>query len=134
MLLFRGLLVDTILAFGIGFLLNIVWENMHAVLYTNYKGGAITESVLLHATFADACMIAIAVFIWQALPHLKKRPALIMLPLLLIAIGIEYWALATLRWGYGPSMPLVPLLGVGLTPTVQLALTGYAALLLVRLA
>ncbi len=38
------------------------------------------------------------------------------------AVGIEWRALATGRWSYGEAMPVVPALGVGLWPLLQLAL------------
>jgi len=44
---------------------------------------------------------------------------------LLVALTLEAWALHTGRWAYTNAMPLIPLIGLGLTPTVQLALTGY---------
>ena len=37
-----------------------------------------------------------------------------------IAVGIEYFALIHGRWSYSPLMPLIPLLGVGLSPFLQL--------------
>lgn len=39
-----------------------------------------------------------------------------------LTVGIEWHALATERWGYSSWMPIVPELGVGLLPVLQLAL------------
>lgn len=38
------------------------------------------------------------------------------------AIGVERWALITNRWTYTTAMPIVPLLGVGLWPTLQMTI------------
>jgi hypothetical protein len=42
-----------------------------------------------------------------------------------IAIAIELEALKTNRWAYNKNMPLIPIINVGFTPTIQLALIGY---------
>ena len=42
----------------------------------------------------------------------------------IVAISIEWYALATDRWAYNVYMPIIPFLSVGLTPTIQLALLG----------
>lgn len=114
--------------FGISFLLNLVWEHIHALLYIHYKGGPITEGILLHATLMDAIFITGMSFLFLTVPFLKTRPFLIVIPALCLAIGIELWALETLRWAYKESMPIVPIVQVGLTPTVQLAILGYISL------
>ena len=36
-----------------------------------------------------------------------------------ITIGLELAALSTGRWGYSSSMPVIPLLGVGVLPLAQ---------------
>ena len=48
-----------LLIFATAFILNAVWENLHAFLYDNYMGDKITELVLLRATLADAVMITV---------------------------------------------------------------------------
>lgn len=116
---------------GVSFLLNLIWENVHYFLYTHYKGGPITKAVLLHATFVDAFIITTVAAVFILVPFLNKRLFLMPILWIIIAIGIELWALGTLRWAYKDIMPLVPLLGVGLSPTVQLALTGSISYLLV---
>jgi len=40
-------------------------------------------------------------------------------------IGMEWYALTTSRWAYNVLMPIIPLLGTGLTPTIQLGLLGH---------
>ena len=116
--------------FAFSFFFNFLWEHFHSLLYVHYKGGPITDSILLRATFGDAVMLTALAVPFVFLPFFRARIWLI-LPLgLILAIGIELFALETNRWAYGPFMPLVPLFSVGLTPTIQLALTGYISYLI----
>jgi hypothetical protein len=46
----------------------------------------------------------------------------LILVLLLLATGIEFWALTTDRWSYSSAMPTI--LGSGLSPLTQLPLLG----------
>ena len=113
--------------FAWAFVLNLIWEHLHARLYVHYKKGPITEWILLRASFWDAVIIAALAFFAASLPlHLGR----LVMPIagLVIAILMEQWALATGRWEYKKSMPIVPLLGTGLTPTIQLALLGVISL------
>ncbi len=107
------------------FLLNLVWENVHVFLYDNYKGGAITELILLHATLVDALIIVALSLPLIFISSLKKQSWTIVILGIIIAIIIEWWALGTARWVYNAYMPIIPFLGTGLTPTIQLGLLGY---------
>jgi len=46
---------------------------------------------------------------------------------LVAAIAMEIWALNTGRWVYSSLMPIIPIIKTGLSPTIQLALTGLIA-------
>jgi hypothetical protein len=120
------------LIFVFAFGLNMIWENLHVRLYTNYKGGEITEWILTRATFWDAVIIT-ALFAVSLLLSLRLRPYFVIFGGLLVAIFMERWALATERWAYKPSMPIIPFFETGLTPTIQLALLGALSILIVEL-
>ena len=109
------------------FILNALYENAHAPLYAHYQGGAISEAVLLHATLVDVLIITLVAFPFLYFAHLRRLAWLIIPVGFAIAIGIELWALGTGRWAYGPLMPVIPLLGTGLTPTIQLGVLGYVS-------
>lgn len=111
--------------FVIAFLLNALWENTHSYLYMQYQGGSITEFILLRAALADALMITVLALPFLLKQEWRKHAWLIIPAGIIIAVGIEWWALGTGRWSYSPLMPLVPLFGTGLTPTIQLGLLGY---------
>lgn len=113
------------LLFVAAFLSNAIWENIHSFLYDHYRGGEITEFILLRATLADAVMITVIAAPFALLPRLRHYRWLIIPIFLAVAIMIELYALSTGRWAYNEYMPLVPFLGVGLSPTIQLALLGY---------
>jgi hypothetical protein len=112
-------------------LLNLVWENLHSVLYVHYRLHAITEFVLIHAALFDAVVIAVSIWALTQFPRVERRaPWVLVVWFVLFAVALEEYALATGRWMYAVTMPLVPILQVGVTPTVQLALTGWCAFLL----
>jgi hypothetical protein len=109
----------------LSFALNAIWENVQSVLYLTYQGGAITEHILLRAALVDTMFLFILLAIGQRRIAKSFRVWWIIIAGAIVAIGIERWALATGRWVYAATMPIVPLLSTGLTPTLQLAVTGY---------
>lgn len=113
------------LIFLLSFILNLIWENLHSLLYVGYMGGKITEFILLRASVADAVIITLISIPFVFIPRLKRKSWLIIFIGVLVAIFIELWALNTGRWAYNGYMPIIPILGVGLTPAIQLGLLGY---------
>lgn len=119
--------------FILSFVLNYIWENLHSVLYVNYQGGEITQSILLHATLVDAFILTPLIIIVSLLFQPKYHAPLIFTAGVIIAIGIETWALDTNRWLYSSAMPIIPIIKTGLTPTIQLGLTGLCTYYLTEL-
>src|SRR3989344_2342210 len=113
------------LIFLLSFILNVVWENLHSFLYVGYMGGKITEFILLRASVGDAVIITILSLPFIFIPSLKGKSWLIIFVGVLISIFIELYALDTGRWAYNEYMPIIPILSIGLTPTIQLGLLGY---------
>ena len=111
--------------FVFAFILNLIWENLHSVFYDNYMGGKITEFILLRASFWDAIIIVLITLPFIFYYSLRKQNWLIILAGIVVSIFIEYWGLETGRWAYNSFMPIIPILGVGLTPAIQLGLLGY---------
>lgn len=114
--------------FVLSFLFNLIWEELHSLLYISYQGGPITQTILFHATLADAGFITLlAIFFFNS--RVLRERLWIIIPIgLALAVTIELWALGTHRWVYTSTMPLVPFIDVGLTPVLQLAVTGYVTL------
>ena len=114
--------------FILAFLLNFVWEELHHVLYIRYKGAEITHVVLLRAALFDASFITLTGAFFVFISAMRRRLWIMFVVGVLFAVCLELWALKTGRWAYEDAMPLIPLLGTGLTPTVQLGLLGYFSL------
>ena len=106
-------------------ILDIIWQNAHVFLYAHYKGGAISEFILLRAVLFDAITMLLILLIFKALPAQFQYLPLFILLNLIAVILIEYWGLSTGRWAYNEMMPIIPILNVGLTPILQLPLLGY---------
>lgn len=117
--------------FLLSFILNLVWENLHSFLYVGYKGGEVTEFILMRASFSDAVLITLLSLPFVLNASFRKRGWLIVPLGVLVSIVIELYALDAGRWAYNEYMPLIPILGVGLTPTIQLGLLGYLSYLFV---
>lgn len=119
-------LKQIVIVFLLSFFLNAIWEVLHSKLYVHYRGGPITSLILLQTMFVDAgiiCGLLIASRLMK-----QSAYAVVLIGGLAIAIALELWALNTSRWAYTAAMPLVSILHTGLTPTIQLALTGCVAL------
>src|SRR3989344_4270994 len=97
-----------------GFLLNLLWENLHAPLYVHYQGGAITEYILLRAALFDALVITIFVALSFLISRQEWRQWFVLAAGILFAVVLELFALETGRWEYIAFMPLLPIINVGL--------------------
>lgn len=118
--------------FIIALLLNLVWENAHSVLYSHYQNGAISAFILFRASVVDAIIILFGIFLSRFCKD-SRRVQFLMSFWLLIAIAIEWWALYSGRWAYAIVMPVIPFLKTGLTPTIQLVVTGFCTKFLLNI-
>ncbi|MDO8594436.1 MAG: hypothetical protein Q7R93_02895 [bacterium] len=123
------------------FLLNLIWEHLHSVLYVSYQSGAITNAILLQAALFDAAVITIFSFpfllrsdlhnpflLRSNLNNQKKTRWILYVALVIFAVILEKWALVTGRWVYSDVMPIIPYLQIGLTPVIQLGVLAYMSL------
>jgi hypothetical protein len=126
-----------LLLIPITFILNAVWELLHYRLYFDLSGIAKYPHLLL-ATFTDM-IILLVIFLIISLKNKKiswiNKPSkldylLVVVLGLLVAIFIEARALYIGRWAYKIAMPTI--FGIGLSPLLQLAVTGVLSLLLLR--
>ncbi len=113
---------------GLSFIVNFIWENAHAHLYTHVSPVLRIVPYYLTATFADV-LILCSIYYAISLVHnrfnwLRQITLadifLTMLSGLFIATFIEKTALAADCWHYTNAMPIVPVLHVGLSPLLQL--------------
>lgn len=118
------------------FLLNFFWESLHGFsLYTDH----IIDSdkyvqMMVYMSFMDAvtifamylvCAIFMKDVLW--LKNLNHRRAIIFFVFgLFVAAAVEYWSVYVAHeWHYNDKMPVI--FGIGLSPLVQLSVTGLAA-------
>lgn len=130
----------------VSFVLNFVWEMVQLPAFADESGKTFRLGIgasALHCfvpTLGDITVAGLTfVFGWA----IHSRPdwirqlgwrdvVLVSLPLVLLAISVELVNVYVLhRWSYNERMPMVPLLEVGLLPTVQLALLTLLAFAIV---
>ncbi len=112
------------------FVLNLVWELAHLPLYQNNVYDALHLALCALASIADAIMVLLIYF---SLALIYKnafwiKDINIQRSLILIVIGGAGAVLAEIRhvsqgdWTYDSSMPIIPIVNVGLSPILQLML------------
>lgn len=123
--------------FAIAFLINVIWEFAHCQLYKTCWGmkfSALTK-LLLKMSVKDGIWIStfylITFLIFRNLNPLGNwmQAALFAAIALVFAFVDEKVSVKAGRWEYGPKMPLF--FGVGLTPLLELAVTGILTFWLV---
>ncbi len=106
--------------FAVAFILNVVWEFLHVRLYVT----PVTRLYLVWQSVKDALWITLAYLI---------APSVEVFVLILLAFSyvVELHAVHTKRWEYAKEMPRI--FGVGLSPLLELVLTGLLTLYLLGL-
>ncbi|MFC6224924.1 hypothetical protein ACFP2F_16875 [Hymenobacter artigasi] len=117
------------LALGLAFALNFIWELSHCLLYEGCGYDPLHVGFLALASAADAIMAAL-LYLALALVYqdgLWVRQMTWVRAVWLVMIGgagaalTEVVHLAAGNWVYTDRMPLIPGLGVGLSPVLQFA-------------
>jgi len=116
--------------FILSLLFNIIWEFLHAKLYLHYKGGLITNRVLLRASFVDALFITAMSIFFVNFSYLSSHLWWAIIFGFIASWLLEKYALKNNRWKYKDSMPIIPILKTGLTPTVQIGLIAWLVYLI----
>jgi len=132
-----------LLVVAVAFFLNLLWEVLHSMLY-DWNAPPLVNDIYRFipritgfATLLDAVWIACILlinaaraggFVWLHAPGAADY-ATVAACGVASAVLIELAAIRFNMWSYHSRMPLV--FGMGLTPLVQLALTGCASLYIV---
>lgn len=132
----KNLKTLSILGFII-FALSVIWEFAHHFLYVDLSGIPKYPHLLIAAFFDVVFIIGIFSLIalknknfdWIFSPGRNDYLAVVFLSFV-VAIFIEIINLNLGRWMYTPAMPTI--LGVGISPLVQLALTALFSLIIFR--
>ncbi len=126
--------------FHIGLALNLAWENLLQGLYSTIIEPMRRMGYLL-CGIGDALMVLFAWFIVLLITHSRKsRPAFnarqylwLLAASAAVAYTAEKTALALDWWKYNDRMPIIPVLEVGVSPFLQIALTPGIAVWLSNL-
>lgn len=119
--------------FFVSFFFNLFWELAHSVLYETCLRAPLQKYVLLIMGAAAKDGFWITVFygvtagIFQRTDILKNPPAIGLFVILALIFSFfdERISLGMKRWSYAPTMPRF--LGVGITPLLELVVTGLLA-------
>jgi len=121
----------------IALILNIIWEFSHYPLYIDLSGIPKYPHLII-ASFMDM-LIIMGIFAIVSLKNRNfnwiKNPSkfdylMVVFLGLIIAIFIEMINLNLGRWEYTAAMPT--LFGIGISPLIQLALTGIISLIFIK--
>tara|TARA_R110002051_G_scaffold315659_1_gene394316 strand:- start:1099 stop:1638 length:540 start_codon:yes stop_codon:yes gene_type:complete len=122
----------------IAFSFNFIWELVQGPLYEGFEYDWQHISFCALASIADMLMVLILLFgfslvfknvFWTKATGIDK-----VLPLILIgsagAIIGEIWHVSRGDWAYAETMPVLPLINVGLLPLLQFAVLPYLIFLI----
>ena len=110
------------------FPLHGVWEYLHVGLYSGYEQWTHGTPVVLLATIGDVLYTYAAFGLVSALKRrvdwiytIRGSEYLLLAGLgFVMALCIEYRGVVLSRWSYLPAMPIIPILGVGLSPVLEM--------------
>ena len=131
------------IVFIFSYLINLFWEVAHSLLY-NWSQFPLSNDVyfyipkILKATLGDAFIISFIFLInsffrkkTEWVYSIRKNDYLAFILLgLIFAVIIEIRALMLNLWSYNSYMPTI--LGIGLTPLIQLSITGIITLFFIK--
>lgn len=128
------------LVFGIAVALNYVWEMAQTPFYAGMDfPGAIVHCFI--ASLGDGLLVllifaAVAALTrsldWYLRPSMQSTVAMALTGLTVGAV-VEWWGLyAARRWEYSALMPIMPWLGVGAVPILQMLLLPPATFAIAR--
>jgi len=112
---------------AVGFVLNLIWELSHGPLYKDYKYDWDHIPFCILASITDMLTLLLMLFgfalwyknIFWINQFSFSTGLLIMLTGGLGTTFLEMWHIDRGDWSYGLSMPLIPLVKVGVSPVLQ---------------
>lgn len=115
--------------FVVAVVFNYPWERAQASLYVGKDSSDIVWWLCFLATLADGLLVLLISAVGRIILHRPDwfeqpgmRGYLLMLGTgLLISLSVEWVTVYVLKWwAYTPEMPLLPWLGIGLAPVLQM--------------
>lgn len=125
--------------FTIGFLLNLIWENVQAPLYQGYNNFWNHFMLCFWASLVDAAVVLLLygfLAIWYKnfywLRYINRQSAAVLMVLgATIAVGFEQWAFGNEAWSYTDDMPVI-FLDTGLLPLLQMMVLPVLTYFIIR--
>lgn len=122
------------------FMLNLIWELAQGPLYEGFEYDLKHVSFCALASVADMLMVLILFFGFSLIylsvswiTYLSPKRVLILVVVGTVgAIIAEVWHTSQSDWAYADAMPIMPWLGVGLSPVLQFAVLPYLTFLIVN--
>ncbi len=113
--------------FFVGFFLNLLYELLHSLLYKTCWEADLKKYVylILKAALFDGFSIAVMYFLIFTV-FARNQFLIFTVVSLVFAFAWEVYSVKAGKWEYTKTMPKI--LGVGLTPLVQLAITGLLSI------
>ncbi len=116
--------------FWVTFLVNFAWEISqgtagifapHGDFITALSRCAVASlgDVLIVLSIVMFMVIMTGTKMWFLHMHIRSVLLLVVISLL-AGVLVEWWGISTNRWAYTSLMPLVPYLGVGIIPVLQM--------------
>lgn len=115
----------------VGFGLNLIWEFSHAWLYETCRRQSWQKNVRLLTIMAAKDGLFIVLFYLVSFVLFPGGLGLFILLCLVFSFADEKLAIRWQRWEYAAAMPTV--FGVGVTPFLEIAVTGVVAFAIVGL-
>jgi len=124
----------------VAFIINFVWEVAQGPLYENFQYDFEHVSFCALASIADMLMVLVLLFLFGLIyknvywiSRLKfTRTLLLVLVGFLGAILGEFWHTWRGDWSYADTMPMLPLIEVGLSPVLQFSILPLIIFLISR--
>ncbi len=112
------------------FALHLVWEIVQLPLYTLWTTGTLSQQAfaILHCTVGDTMIAGLGLLLALAVINRSTWPAaggrIIWVCVLFLGVGYTLyseWLNVTVRrsWAYSEWMPIIPFIGIGLSPVLQ---------------
>jgi len=128
----RAVLVAKLIALAalLSGVLHLVWENAQAPFYAGYESFGQHFWICLAVIPGDVVITLLIyglVAAWRrdaTWPRQRRwqDAAAVALVGAAVAVALERHAISAGRWSYTAAMPVIPYLGVGLTPVLQMAI------------
>jgi hypothetical protein len=124
---------------GVSLLAHLGWETLQLPLYTLWSKGTLKQQAfaVVHCTLGDAMIAGLSLLLALALfaSTTWPRPSTAVVYIASLASGVGYtiyseWLNINVRgnWAYSDLMPVVPIIGTGLTPLLQWVIVPTLAL------